>query len=161
MSVVEFALIKLKPDIDEPSFLDVLIRCIESQDEWMRQHQPDTAFGNSRNHSSIFIARTDPNYLLITAPWASPEAHGEWIASDVNRAGFGELAQYFVTADDAVVLFHMKPAGKVLQVPEWFTTGRHFVARRIFVDAAEKDSLQETYLELERSMNNVGHGAQM
>jgi hypothetical protein len=158
MSVVEFALIKLKADIDEPSFVDVLIRCIESQDKWMRQHQPDTAFDNSLNHSSIFISRTEPNYLLITAPWASPEAHGEWIASDVNRAGFAELAQYFVAADDAVVLFHMKPAGKKLQIPEWFTAGRHFVARRIFVEAAEKDVLQEKYLELEKSMNNVGQG---
>lgn len=152
MAVIEFALIKLKHDYDELEFLDAVMHCFEIQDEWIRKHQPHLLKGRDGNLSTMHIARTDPAYLLITAPWDSPEGHAEWIRSEENQEAFEGLKQFFASGDDAVIYFHMSPAGKQRGAPPMFEKHRSFDVDRIYVPPEEKEASQAKYLKIEKAL---------
>merc|ERR1712093_677656 len=83
---------------------------------WVLPNSPSS----TRNLTTAFIAKTDPAYLLLIAPWDSPEGHREWIASDVNQKGMSDMKRFFAEGDDAVLLFHMTAAGKQKGTPPEF-----------------------------------------
>lgn len=81
MPVTELA-IKLRGGYDQLDFLEMLMQCQELQNKWVNNHHPCDV-KPSANFSSMYIERpapgaASPSSLLITAPWESPEAHGEW-----------------------------------------------------------------------------------
>lgn len=150
MGVTEFALLKLQPNYQELELYDVLMQNLELQDEWIRQHQPHLLPPSSnRNLTTAFIAKTDPAYLLLIAPWDSPEGHKEWIASDVNQKGMSEMKRFFAEGDDAVLLFHMTAAGRQKGTPPEFREHECFDVDRIFVCRDEKEEVQAKYRKLE------------
>lgn len=159
MAVTEFALIRLPPTYDELELYEVLMQNLELQDDWIREHQPhllpSTATGNL---TTAFIAKTDPAYLLLIAPWDSPEGHKEWIASDVNQKGMAELQSYFAKGDDAVVLFHMSAAGKQKGPPPEFREHKCFEVDRIFVPKSERETVQGKYKKLEDALLDLKLG---
>lgn len=153
MVVTEFALIRLPPSYDELELYEALMQNLELQDEWIRQHQPHLLPSSSTgNLTTAFIAKTDPAYLLLIAPWDSPEAHHEWIASDVNQKAMAELQKFFAEGDDAVVLFHMNAAGKQKGPPPGFREHKCFDVNRIFVPKGEKEVVQGKYQKLEGTL---------
>lgn len=153
MAVTEFALIRLHPSYDELELYEALIEQLELQDEWIREHQPHLLPPSSTgNLTTAFIAKTDPAYLLLIAPWDSPEGHHQWIASDVNKKGMAGLQKYIAEGDDAVVLFHMTAAGKQKGPPPEFREHKCFDVDRIFVPKAEKEVVQSKYQKLEGAL---------
>jgi hypothetical protein len=120
MPVTEFALLQLRPEYDERDLVRVAAHCQAVQDDWMRQHQPHTMHAHALdNLSSMYLdqeeeARAPPHHhrrLLITAPWESPDAHREWIASPENQAVFAKLAGFLEPGPEGVLFFHMHHAG--------------------------------------------------
>ena len=150
MTVTEFALIKLRSDYDEIDFLETLMQCQEVQDEWVHAKEHRCAGCSSAVVSSMFIDSTaSPPRLLITAPWASREAHGEWIRSKDNQTIFAQLEQFIAPARDSTVLVHLDSAGGQAQLsPDLLTQGA-FNVEIIEVEPAGKDALQAEYRRLE------------
>ncbi|RSL60637.1 hypothetical protein CEP54_006690 [Fusarium duplospermum] len=153
MPVNEFALIQLKSGYDEDKFLKVLKAGQDDQAQWIRDNQPHLLEGKPyTNPSNFYLQKSDPPYLVITAPWDSPEGHGEWIQSDVNKSAMGGLLEY-IEGPDGVVLFHMKAAGKEDEVRGDLLVQGSFNIWRISVDSAQKEKLQELYRKL--GVNNT------
>ncbi|PNY28704.1 Uncharacterized protein TCAP_01370 [Tolypocladium capitatum] len=148
MPVTEFALLRLRGGHDHLEFLETLMECQELQDEWAHDNQPHNLESNS-NLSSMYIEQSDPPSLLITAPWDSPEAHGEWIQCTENQMCNGKLSKYIAPGCSSVMLFHMDPAGKQPEMRTSFAPRGSFSVCRITVNAGQRDSLQKAYQELE------------
>ncbi|POR31049.1 Uncharacterized protein TPAR_08751 [Tolypocladium paradoxum] len=157
MPVTEFAIIELRGGHDHLEFLETLMECQELQDEWTHHNQPHNLESNI-NLSSMYIEQSDPPSLLITAPWDSPEAHREWIQCSENQKCNGKLSQYIAPGCNSVLLFHMEPAGKQLDMWTSFAPNGSFNVCRITVDSGQRGSLQKAYQELEDSMLGNGGG---
>ncbi|UNI18492.1 hypothetical protein JDV02_004758 [Purpureocillium takamizusanense] len=110
MPVTELAILKLRGGHDQLEFLETLMEVQELQDEWIHENKPCHLEPNA-NLSSMYVEEADPPSLLITAPWDSPEAHGEWIQSRENQDCNGKLSQYIRPGCDSVLMFHMDAAG--------------------------------------------------
>lgn len=161
MPVTEFALIKLRGGHDDLELLEVLMECQEAQDGWMRRHQPHACGSRDANLSSMYLQQNaDPPFLLITAPWGSPEAHTEWLQSHENQSGFAKLSEYIAPGCDSVLLFHMDSAGEQPQLRCQFPTEAClegcFTVCRISVDSDHKATLQKEYQALESETRKLG-----
>lgn len=157
MPVTEFAIIKLRGGHDQLEFLETLMECQELQDDWTHDNQPHNLESNI-NLSSMYIEQSDPPSLLITAPWDSPEAHGEWIQCSENQACNGKLSGYIAPGCNSVLLFHMDPAGEQPEMRMSFAHKSSFNVCRITVTADKRDSLQKAYQELEGRLLGNGDG---
>ncbi|KAM4066502.1 hypothetical protein HRG_000599 [Hirsutella rhossiliensis] len=160
MPVTEFAILSLRRGHDQLELLETLMQCQELQDEWMHRNQPCSVEPNV-NFSSMYFERPDPDHapapsLLITAPWESAEAHGEWIQCRENQACNGKLSEYLVPGCDSVLLFHMEPAGTQTQIRRAFFSQGTFNVCRISIDSSQRDPLQQAYRSLEDDL--VGRG---
>ncbi|KAL6879091.1 hypothetical protein J3F83DRAFT_280125 [Trichoderma novae-zelandiae] len=158
MPVTEFAIIKLRGHYDALEFLETLMNCQETQDNWVRRNQPCN-LAPGMNLSSMYTDATDQSTLLITAPWDSPEAHGEWIRSLENRTANGSLSEFAAPGCDSVLLFHMEPAGARAQMREAFQhkdSNDVFDVCRITVKAEQREALQKKYQALEDELREEG-----
>ncbi|RSL73490.1 hypothetical protein CEP53_000798 [Fusarium sp. AF-6] len=153
MPVNELAIIQLKSGYDKDKFLKLLKASQDDQARWIREHQPHLLEGKPyTNPSNFYLQKSDPPYLVITAPWDSPEGHGEWIQSNVNKSAMGGLLEYIAEGSDGVVLFHMKAAGKEDEVRGDLLVQGSFNIWRISVDSAQKEKLQEQYRSIEQEV---------
>ncbi|KAL7795348.1 hypothetical protein V8C37DRAFT_39753 [Trichoderma ceciliae] len=158
MPVTEFALLKLKGNCDALEFLETLMECQELQDNWVRQNQPCN-LNPGTNLSSMYTDATDQSTLLITAPWDSPEAHGEWIQSLENRTANGSLSGFCAPGCNSVLLFHMDPAGARPQMREAFQhkdSNDIFDVCRLTVKDDQREALQRKYQTLENELTKEG-----
>lgn len=158
MPVTEFALIKLRGQYNSLEFLETLMECQEIQDNWVRRNQAHN-LNPGANVSSMYTDATDQSTLLITAPWDSPEAHGEWIQSAENRMANGSLSEFCAPGADSVLLFHMEPAGKSPQMREAFKhkdSNDTFDVCRITVKSEHREALQLKYQALEDELRKEG-----
>ncbi|KAL6902474.1 hypothetical protein GGI43DRAFT_340885 [Trichoderma evansii] len=158
MPVTEFALIKLRGKYDALEFLETLMECQEIQDNWVRKNQAYN-LNPDANVSSMYTDATDQSTLLITAPWESPEAHGEWIQSAENRMANGSLSEFSAPGCDSVLLFHMEPAGARPQMREAFKhkdSNDTFDVCRITVKGDQREALQREYQTLEDELRKEG-----
>ena len=159
MPVTELAILKLRGGHDQLEFLEALMEVQELQDEWIHENKPCHLEPNT-NLSSMYIEEADPPSLLITAPWDSPEAHGEWIQSRENQDCNGKLSQYIRPGCDSVLMFHMDAAGGARkQMRRPFENQRSFNVCRLSVDPAKRDALQKAYRHLEEQ-SRVEPGAE-
>ncbi|RSL92735.1 hypothetical protein CEP52_013643 [Fusarium oligoseptatum] len=153
MPVNELAIIQLKSGYDEDKFLKLLKVSQDDQAQWIRENQPHLLEGKPyTNPSNFYLEKSDPPYLVITAPWDSPEGHGEWIQSDVNKSAMGGLLEYIAEGPDGVVLFHMKAAGSEDEVRGDLLVQGSFNIWRISVDSDQKEKLQEQYRSVEQEV---------
>lgn len=160
MPVTEFALIKLRGNYDGLEFLETLMECQEIQDNWARKHQAHN-LNPGANLSSMYTDATDQSTLLITAPWDSPEGHGEWIQSAENSMANGSLSEFTAPGCDSVLLFHMEPAGQRAQMREAFKhkdSNDTFDVCRITVKDDHRKALQYEYQTLENELRKEGLG---
>ncbi|KAJ3458082.1 hypothetical protein FSOLCH5_009996 [Fusarium solani] len=156
MPVNEFALLRLKSGYDEDKFLKLVKAGQADQAQWIREHQPHLLEGKAyTNPSNFYLQKSDPPYLVITAPWDSPEGHGEWIQSDVNKSAMGGLLEFIAEGPDGVVLFHMKAAGSEDEVRGDLLVQGSFNIWRISVDSDQKEKLQELYRSVELQIGNT------
>lgn len=156
MLVNEFALIQLKNGYGQDRFLELLKASQDDQARWIREHQPHLLEGKPYTYpSNFYLQKSDPPCLVITAPWDSPEGHGEWIQSDVNKSAMGGLVEYIVEGSDGVVLFHMKAAGSQDEVRGDLLVQGSFDIWRISVDSDRKEELQEQYRNIEQEVGNT------
>ena len=156
MTVIEFALIKLRSPVDELELYEDFMQLLEVQDEWIRRYKPHLLKANKNsNLSSLYTTKTDPPYLLITAPWDSPESHQKWIESDENKAGFADLRRYIAPGDDSMLLFHMKPAGQHKITPPSFMRHPCFDVDRIFLEPSDKDTVQAKYQKVADALQEL------
>lgn len=156
MTVTEFALVKLQPDHDELELYELVMQLLEVQDTWVRSHLPHLLSDDTkRNLSNLYVAKSDPPYLLITAQWDSLEAHNKWIESDENKTGFAKVRRFFAPGDDALVLFHMTPAGRGKGHPPSFAGHACFNVTRLFVPVEEKEVVQAKYQKLEDTLGDL------
>lgn len=156
MTVTEFALIKLQPSYDELELYECFMQLLEIQDEWIRRHQPHLLKANKNsNLSSVYKTKSDPSYLLIIAPWDSPDGHQEWLNSEENKAGMAELRRYIAPGDDSVLLFHMEPAGQHKGPPPSFVRHTCFNVDRIFVEPGDKETVQAKYRKVEGALQDL------
>lgn len=144
MTVSEFALLKLKNDsLEDAGFVDFIKNITNVQDAWVGKHQSHLV-ESGKVHSTMY-SQQDPNdpHLLITAKWDSPEGHSEWIESKDNQTGMSTMLTYLATDPDAVLLFHMTPAGKDRgSLPGDDFAGRIFKVGRVSVDQTERAALE-------------------
>ncbi|RSL99056.1 hypothetical protein CDV31_012352 [Fusarium ambrosium] len=153
MPVNELAIIQLKSGYDEDKFLKLLKVSQDDQAQWIRENQPHLLEGKPyTNPSNFYLQKSDPPYLVITAPWDSPEGHGEWIQSDVNKSAMGGLLEYIAEGPDGVVLFHMKAAGSEDEVRGDLLVQGSFNIWRISIDSDQKEKLQEQYRSVEQEV---------
>jgi glutamyl/glutaminyl-tRNA synthetase len=153
MNVTEFALIRLRDGYDELELLETLMQCQELQDEWMNQNQPHTLQrAHTGNLSSMYIQR-DPDYLLITALWESPEAHREWIKSKDNQMGFARLSTFIAPGCSSVLLFHVDTAGEPVQLRGEFLAREEFHVYRLVNKSDKKDLVGQMYHDLEKQVH--------
>ncbi|KAK8927002.1 hypothetical protein H634G_02027 [Metarhizium anisopliae BRIP 53293] len=154
MPVTEFAIICLRSGgFDELDFLEALMEVQEIQDSWTRVNHPYNLEPNS-NLSSMYIEHSDPPSLLITAPWDSPEDHGEWIRSTDNQMCNAKLAHYIKPGCSSALLQHLSPAGKDEQLRRAFLNKDSFSVARITVEpGVKRDKLQEAYEREERDVD--------
>ncbi|KAL7915015.1 hypothetical protein GGI35DRAFT_166980 [Trichoderma velutinum] len=158
MPVTEFAIIKLRSNFDPLEFLETLMECQEIQDNWIRRNQPCN-LAPGMNLSSMYTDATDQSTLLITAPWDSPEAHGEWIQSLENRTANGNLTEFSAPGCDSVILFHMDPAGARPQMREAFQhkdTNDVFDVCRLTYNGDQREAIQTKYQALENELRKEG-----
>ncbi|TWU70623.1 hypothetical protein ED733_000852 [Metarhizium rileyi] len=152
MPVTEFAVICLRRGgFDELDFLEALMEVQEIQDSWARLNHPYNLEPND-NLSSMHIEHSDPPSLLVTAPWDSPEAHGEWIQSSENQTCNAKLSRFIKPGCGSVLLLHLSPAGKDQQLRRAFLNRESFSVVRIAVGSGEKEELQKAYDEREREV---------
>ncbi|KAF5012980.1 hypothetical protein FDECE_987 [Fusarium decemcellulare] len=158
MPVTEFALLQLNPGLDEAKFVDILKRSQNIQAEWVRKHQPQLLEGKPyTNPSNFFIHRSDPLSIVITAPWESPEGHGEWIACDENKSEMGIIFEY-ITGPESVLVFHLNPAGSEDDLRGDIFAKGPLNVWRISVKHDQKEKLQEHYRNVEREVTaDPGH----
>lgn len=150
MPVTELAILRLRGGHDHLELLEALMDCQELQDEWTHDNQPCNLRPDT-NLSSMYLDEADPPSLLITAPWDSPEAHGEWIQSRENQDCNGKLSQYLRPGCDSTLLFHLTAAGSRPQMRTAFESQRSFNVCRLTVRPADRDALQKAYRELEEA----------
>ncbi|PHH86556.1 hypothetical protein CDD83_10065 [Cordyceps sp. RAO-2017] len=167
MPVTEFAVLKLRGGHDRLELLEALMQCQELQDEWMHQNQPCSVESNV-NFSSMYFERPEPEpepdeadeadapALLITAPWDSPEAHGDWIQSRENQTCNGKLSEYIEPGCDSVLLFHVEPAGRRAQIRGAFLSKGTFHICNMTVAPGRRKPLQEAYQSLEDAVADRG-----
>lgn len=156
MAVTEVALLKLQPGYDELELYEHFMELFEVQDQWIRRHQPHLLKANATgNLSSLYVTKTGPPYLLITAPWDSPEGHYEWIKSEENKGAMANLGRYLAPDDNAVLLFHVTPAGRQKGPPPSFMNHTCFDVDRIFVETGDKDAVQVKYSKLEDALQDL------
>lgn len=162
MTLTSLSLIKLKPTYDHLDFLEALMTALEIQDDWVRRHKPHMLrYKKGGNLSSMYIARSNPPYLLITAPWESKASHEQWMQTDEHEYACALMREFFATGDDAVVSFHLKTAGRQTVIPETLSNIGSFDLSRVYVDADERQALQERYNTLEDAMANLHLGDQI
>ena len=150
MSVTELALIKLRSGYDELSFLELLMECQEIQDDWSRNNHPHILCNKPYTALSTFcVQKSDPPYLLINAPWDSPEAHAQWIESKENQTAFAKLAEYIAPGCDTVLLFHMSPAGKRKELRADLFAKEKFNVCRLSFSPEKKEAAQKKYQSIE------------
>lgn len=157
MVVNEVALIKLRSGFDDLEFLELLMECQEIQDGWSREHHPHVL--NNRPYSvlsTFCIQKTDPPYLLITAPWDSPEAHGEWIQSKENQSVFARLSAYIAPGCHSVLLFHMDSAGQQEELRGDLFAREKFSVCRISVSPDRRETAQKQYERIEGKVRQLG-----
>ncbi|KAF5674184.1 hypothetical protein FHETE_3017 [Fusarium heterosporum] len=111
--VVENALLQLKPGYNAQKLHAILKKSQQIQAQWIREHQPKLLEGKPYDHTTDFwIYEHKSPYLFLTAPWESADAHKEWIKSQENTLLMQELMDFIEQDTDAVVLYHLCPAGK-------------------------------------------------
>lgn len=150
MPVTEFAIISLRCAYDELDFIETLMECQELQDSWVRENHPYNLEPNM-NLSSMYVERSEPPSLLITAPWDSPDAHGEWIQTGQNQRCNAKLSEFIRPGCDAVQLMHLSPAGRDKQLRRAFLEKESFNVCRVWVSPDNKDNLQKAYDTVEES----------
>lgn len=155
MTVTEFALIRLRLAYDELDFLEALMQCQEVQDEWVRCNRQH-CIGKGVNVSNMFIDKSDPPSLLITAPWNSPEEHGKWIQSTENQNVFGQLSKYIAPGCNSTMLVHLDSAGRQQELSEDFLTQEAFNVSIVEASPGQKDLLQSAYEKLEKDLLALG-----
>ncbi|KAM5344817.1 hypothetical protein ACJ41O_010679 [Fusarium nematophilum] len=162
MPVTEFAILQLKSGYDESKFREVLKHSQEVQAQWSREHQPQVLQGKPYSiPSNSFIRKSDPPYLLITAPWDTPEGHAEWIESDENKGLMGSLLEYIAQVPDAVVLFHLSPAGSQDDLRGDLFAREALKVVRVSVKPDQKEKLQEEYRLIESSVGSAESGGRV
>ncbi|KAH7318226.1 hypothetical protein B0I35DRAFT_478752 [Stachybotrys elegans] len=150
MPCTEFALLQLKSGYDELEFLEVLVQGLEVQDRWVRLNQPQAFCSTvTPNVSTMYIQRSDPAYVLLTAPWDSPEAHHEWIQSSDNQLVFGKMSGFLAPGPEATLLFHMNAVGETQYVCEEFAGEKRVNICRMSVDPARKKEVEDRYRGIE------------
>ncbi|KAM0328502.1 hypothetical protein ACHAQA_004909 [Verticillium albo-atrum] len=149
MAVTEFAVLPLKTkDELSPELLALLEKCQSIQDAWVLQDDPSLPVDRTARGTSMYRQLEDPTALLLTAQWASPAAHGRWIASPDNASIMTELGPHLdLEGEKAVVFFHLDAAvmtgwgpgeRSVLEAPV-LSVGRYGVA------ADGRAAFQETF----------------
>lgn len=153
MTVTEFALMKLRESFDDLEFLELIMQCQETQDAWSRQHHPHALSNKPYSTLSSFVLqKTNPRFLLITAPWDSPDAHREWIESKENQSAFAQLSTYIAPTCDSVLLFHMEPAGSQIELRGDLLAKDRFNVCRLSVPPSQKEALQSKYKSIEEQV---------
>ena len=149
MGVTEYALLLLRKDgHDDPDLLETLCQTNEVQDQWIDQHQPHLREQDD-NHSQFYLHedKSEP-YMLITAPWDSPEGHKAWIQSKENQEAMTKLVGPFLVEGDTD-LFHMEAAVDSPQMPlKGAKISTRFNVTRLDVDAADRDAVQKEFQRL-------------
>ncbi|KAJ4256666.1 hypothetical protein NW762_008762 [Fusarium torreyae] len=111
--ITEIAFLQLKPGYDEHKLRDILKKTQKVQAQWIREHQPKLLEGKPYDYTTdVWINEDEVPRLFLAAPWESVEAHGEWIKSKENASIMQELQNFISEDRDAVVLYHLKPAGE-------------------------------------------------
>ncbi|KEY68030.1 hypothetical protein S7711_06943 [Stachybotrys chartarum IBT 7711] len=153
MPITEYALMQLRDGYDELDFLEVVMQCHEAQDDWVRLNQPHTMHTSSMaNLSTIYIDKSHPRHLLITAPWDSPEAHGEWIKSKDNQHAFANLARFLAPGPHSTVLFHLEHIGTHQQLQDEFDGESHVNVCRMTVKPGQKQEVEKVYRTLQEDV---------
>jgi hypothetical protein len=150
MGVTEFALLRLRKDgHDDPDLLETLCQTNEIQDQWIDQHQPHLREQDD-NQSQFYLQEADSEpYLLITAPWDSPEGHKEWIQSKENQEAMVSLIGPFLVAGD-MDLFHMEPAVRDQKMSlKNVTTSASFNVARLSIHPGSRQAVQTEFQRLE------------
>ena len=161
MPVTEFAVYCLRSSYDELDFLETLMHCQEIQDRWTRINQPYNLEPNT-SLSSYYIERScdtlDPEQhsrLLITAPWASAEAHNDWVKTAEAQECKAKLADFLKPGTDSILAWHLDPAGKEGALRRAILEKESFHAARVIVGAGEKDALQKAYTGLDDQLHEA------
>ncbi|KAK7408587.1 hypothetical protein QQX98_009235 [Neonectria punicea] len=152
MPVTEFALLQLKPSYSKSKFIEILRGSLETQDHWVREHQPHMLQDKPYDKlSAFYVQNSDAPCLLINATWDSPEGHGEWLQSPENKTVFANLTEYVADVSNSVVVFHMEPtAGSEDELRgDIFAEECPFSVCRISVNASQKESVLEKYRSIE------------
>lgn len=157
MSVTELALIELRSGYDELGFLELLMECQEIQDDWSREHHPHVLTNKPYNILSTFcIQKSEPPYLLITAPWDSPEAHRDWIKSKENQTVFANLSEYIAPGCNSTLLFHMTPAGRETDLRGDLFAKEKFSVCKLSVGSDKREAMQIKYQSIEDQVRETG-----
>ena len=153
MAVLEFALLQLRPNYDRSALLQVLQHLLPVQDEWMCQNRSQWPKEDSHSHlSTTFITAENPPFLLIMAPWESPEAHEQWIQSRENQSGFKVLEEFLASGENSLSLFHMTPVwGSAESLPPLKNISDLHVFRAS-VTQTEKSGVEELYQDVIKNL---------
>lgn len=162
MPVTEFALFRLPDSYDAVDLLEHVMEAQEVQDDWVRAHHPNECAKHASVSRMCIDAVDTPHKLLITAPWASPEAHHEWIATKENKDALARFTAFLrpgqdpdlsVAAEPDFVFFHAEAAGRRAVLHEAFAPKVKLTVTRLAAQgAAGREQLQNRYDELEREL---------
>jgi quinol monooxygenase YgiN len=126
----------------------------------MNQNQPHMvavhkAEGGQTLSSMYVQADGDGPYLLITAPWESPEAHGQWIQSPENQRVFAQLSTFIEPGTHSVLLFHMEAAGRLHSQlrGEYLLREQFHVYRLILTEPGKREELGRKFREAEEAVH--------
>lgn len=107
MTVTEFALVHLSSPLS-PQTLQALEEAQCIQDKWAQEQDPQLPPGRIDRGTGMLQQNEDPSAILVTARWASPAAHWEWIGTDANKRAMSKLMPLIVTqGEKKLVLFHV------------------------------------------------------
>lgn len=107
MAVTEFALVHLSSPLT-PQTLQALEEAQRIQDRWALEQDPQLPASRIARGTGMLQQNEDPSAILVTARWASPAAHWEWIGTEANKQAMGKLMPLIVTeGEKKLVLFHI------------------------------------------------------
>ncbi|SPJ80280.1 uncharacterized protein FTOL_08672 [Fusarium torulosum] len=149
--VIENAFIQLRAGYDAQRLRAILKDCQQIQALWIREHQPKLLEGKPYDYTTdCWISKDESPHLLLTAPWESVDGHKEWIQSHENAYVMDDLKAFIREGKDAMVLYHLIPAGENEFRGDVIAQGPVKVWR-ISVEPEEKESLEKEYRLIETS----------
>ena len=148
MDITEIAILSFRSPAPfrDPSFLETWKQCTDAHGEWHADAFPGLPSSQTERAGAIFEQVEDPAKLMITAKWASVEAHWQWIESEENKRAMGAMESYGVSKNPTDIdLFHLdadifdsapvEAAGETIALLD----SPIIAVDRLFLDPAKKD----------------------